>query len=173
MRHWLRGHDHRPVAVAHAGAAGAQNVLVVQESVGVNADRGQLQFRLERTAIERFDVDQLVLKFVVARVDPVVGQGVKHERVVRIGTMADADQLLRGGHRRSPQLESWLPHDSARVAGASIVTSPLESEAANTALSPAKANCPLRNRYEAKATEAKRSSVWPCPSMGTCNHWPA
>ena len=44
--HRLRGHDHRPVAVAHAGAAGAQNVFVVQESVGVNADGGELQLAL-------------------------------------------------------------------------------------------------------------------------------
>ncbi len=46
-RHRLAGHDHRPVAVAHAGAAGAQDVLVVQEGVGVDADGRQLQLGLE------------------------------------------------------------------------------------------------------------------------------
>ncbi len=44
------------------------------------------------------------VKFVVARVDPVVGQGVEHERIVGVGAVADADQLLRGGHVRHPQL---------------------------------------------------------------------
>ena len=90
----LAGDDHRAVAVAHARAARAEHVLVVQEGVGVDADRGQLQLALERAAVERLDVDQLVRELVVAGVDLVVRQGVEHEGVVRVGAVADADQLL-------------------------------------------------------------------------------
>ena len=48
----------------------------------------------KRPAVERLDVDQLVRELVVARVDLVVRQGVEHERVVGVGAVADADQLL-------------------------------------------------------------------------------
>ena len=58
--HRLAGDDHRPVAVAHARAARAQDVLVVQKGVGVDAHGREFELGLERPAVERFDVDQLV-----------------------------------------------------------------------------------------------------------------
>ena len=64
----------------------------------MDADGRQLQFAGESPAIERFDIDQLVAEFEIAGVDLAVGQGVEHERVVRIGTMADANELLGCGH---------------------------------------------------------------------------
>ena len=70
----------------------------MQKRVGVNAHGRELQLRLERAAVERFDVDQLVREFIIARVDAPLGQRIEHERIVRIGAMADADQLLGCGH---------------------------------------------------------------------------
>ena len=65
----------------------------MQEGVSVDAQRGEFQLGLERPAVERFDVDQLVGEIVAAGLDLVLGQGVKHEGIVRIGAMADADEL--------------------------------------------------------------------------------
>jgi hypothetical protein len=64
--------------------------------VGVDADSGQFQFAAEGAAIERFDIDQLVAKLERPGGDLVVRQGVKHECVVRIGTVADANELFGG-----------------------------------------------------------------------------
>ena len=66
----------------------------MQEGVGVDAQRGELQLGPERAAVERLDVDQLVRELVLAGVDLVLRQGVEHEGVVRVGAMADADQFL-------------------------------------------------------------------------------
>jgi hypothetical protein len=49
----------------------------MQIGIRVNADGRKLQRRLESPAVERLDIDELVRKFVVARVDPAVGQGVE------------------------------------------------------------------------------------------------
>ena len=120
-RDGLAGDDHRPVVVAHAGAAGAEDVLVGQVGVGVQADGGQLQLALEGPAVERFDIDQLVRELEIAGVDLVVRQGVEHEGVVGIGAVADADERLGGGQgnlgRKSGERksESGLPtNDGAR-----------------------------------------------------------
>ena len=95
----LPGDDHRAITVAHAGAAGAKNILVGQIGVGVQADGRQFQLAGKGAAVERFDVDQLVLEGVAAGIDFSVGQGMKHEGVVRIGTVADADSLPLGAER--------------------------------------------------------------------------
>ena len=61
------GDDHRAVIVAHARAAGAQDVLIGQIGIGMQAERGQLQFAGKSPAVERFDIDQLVLEPIAAR----------------------------------------------------------------------------------------------------------
>lgn len=55
----LAGDHHRPIAVAHAGAAGADGVLVGQVGVGVQAERegGEFEFALKGSAVEGFDID--------------------------------------------------------------------------------------------------------------------
>ena len=90
--HAAPGNDHRTVAVAHAGAARAENVAVAQVGVGVNAHGRQFQLALEGAAIERLDVDQFVREAIAARIDFALGQGIEHEGVVGIGTVADADE---------------------------------------------------------------------------------
>src|SRR3989304_157323 len=93
-----RAATQRAVAVAHARAAGTEDVLVVQERVGVEADGGELQLGAERAAIERLDIDQFVGQLVVARVNLALGQRVKNEGIIRVRAVADADQLPGGGH---------------------------------------------------------------------------
>ena len=72
---------------------------VGQIGVGVQADGRQFQLAGKGPAVERFDIDQLVLESVAAGIDLAVGQGMKHEGIVRIGTMADADSLPLGAER--------------------------------------------------------------------------
>src|SRR5262249_49127472 len=45
-------------------------------------------------AIERLNIDQLVPKLIPSGVDFPVGQRMKHECVVRVGTMPDANKRL-------------------------------------------------------------------------------
>jgi hypothetical protein len=61
-RHGIPSHDHRPVAVAHAGPTRAQRVFFVQIGVGVDADGGQFKLTAEGAPIQRLNVDQLVGK---------------------------------------------------------------------------------------------------------------
>ena len=128
-----RRHDHRAVAVAHAGAAGAEEIVVGQIGVGVQADGRQLQLAGEGAAVERFDIDQLVAEFVIAGVDLAVGQGVEHEGVVRIGAMADADQLADGGQNDSPFKKRGLKAQPGDAATASAVVATAAMATAATA----------------------------------------
>ena len=54
------GHDHGAILIPHAAPGRQQCVLVEEEAVGMNADRGDFEFAIERAAVERLDV----LKFV-------------------------------------------------------------------------------------------------------------
>ena len=97
------GDDHRAVAVAHARPARAEHVAVGQMGVGVQADGRQFQLAAEGPAVERLDIDQLVLEAVAAGVDLALGQGVEHEGVVGVGAMAHADEeavVVHGRPRR-------------------------------------------------------------------------
>ena len=64
--------------------------------------RGQFQFRLLRAAVERFDIDQFVLKLVRTGVDPSLCQSKEHEGVIRIRTVPHANKTLRRTQRPSP-----------------------------------------------------------------------
>ena len=86
------GDQHRAIAIAHAGPAGAKHVAIGEMGVGVQADGRQFQLAVKGPAVERFDIDQFVLEAIAAGVELALGQGVEHEGVVGIGAMADADQ---------------------------------------------------------------------------------
>jgi hypothetical protein len=62
----------------------------------VQADGRQFQLAPLSTVIQRFDVLQLVREVVSAGVDLIVGQGMKHEGIVGIGTVPHADQDFVG-----------------------------------------------------------------------------
>ena len=55
-----RRDDHRPIALAHAAAAGQQRVLVLDVRIGVEGDRGHIVEALERLAVQGLDVAQRV-----------------------------------------------------------------------------------------------------------------
>ena len=59
--------------------------------IGVQAQGRQFQLAAERPAIERFDIHQFVPEDVRSGVDLAAGQGIEHERIVGVGTMADVD----------------------------------------------------------------------------------
>ncbi len=94
--------DHRPVAVAHARAAGQQRVLVEHVGVGVDRDRGDVQFAARRALVQRLDVLQDVLEPPAAGLDFVLRERVKHERVVGIGRVAERQELRHAGRSRAP-----------------------------------------------------------------------
>src|SRR5229473_7855099 len=64
--------------------------------VGMNADRGNLELAAQSPAIQSLDILEFVKKTQLARIELIVGQRVKHEGIVRIGTMADGNQAF--GH---------------------------------------------------------------------------
>ena len=88
----LSRHEHRSVAISHAGSAVAQHVLVVQVRIGMEADRCQFQFATERSAIQCFDVDHLVLEAKAACIQFALCQGIKHKCIVRVWAVTDSNQ---------------------------------------------------------------------------------
>jgi hypothetical protein len=78
------GHQHRAVAVAHAGAAGQQRVERADVSIGVNADRGDVQLASRGQFVQRLDVAQNMLELEAARRNQFLGQPIKHEGIVRV-----------------------------------------------------------------------------------------
>src|SRR5439155_17373275 len=84
--------DDRAVAGAHARAVREQHVMVLHEGICVQREGSYFEPSLERPLVERLDVAQDVLELEAAGVDRAFGQGPEHERVVRIGTVAEADQ---------------------------------------------------------------------------------
>jgi hypothetical protein len=115
-RHRLTRHDHRPVAIPHARPARAQGVQVGEIGVAVQANGRQFEFARECTAIERLDVDQLVRELKLAGVDLAVGKGVEHERVVGVGAVADANEVLRGAHGMLETLRGRGDREGSSVA---------------------------------------------------------
>ena len=96
-RHRLAGDDHRAVLVTHAAAATRQRVFFRDVRVGVDADGGDLQLTLHRALVQRLDVLKDVFEPPVSGRDErrILRQGVKHEGVVRVGRMAEAQQRGR------------------------------------------------------------------------------
>ena len=94
------GDNHRAVIVTHAGAARTEGVLIGDEGIAVQADGGQFEFAAKRPMVERFDVLQGVFETIAPGGNLVVGQGMEHEGVVRIGTVAHADQPSVGSDCR-------------------------------------------------------------------------
>ena len=91
-RQRLAGDDDRPVAVADARAVRQQRVPVLHERVRVQRDRSHLELRLQRPLVQRLDVLQHLLELEAACVDRAGRDRPEHERVVRVGAMAEPDQ---------------------------------------------------------------------------------
>ena len=57
----------------------------------MNADSRHIQLAAQRSAVERLDILKLMPKAEIPRIELVVGQGIKHEGIVRVGTMPHGD----------------------------------------------------------------------------------
>ena len=92
VRHGLQRNDHRPVALAHAAAAAHQRVVVLDVGIGVKADRRHIVERLFfGAAVQRLDIAQGMRELVSRHANLVRGQAIKHEGVIRVGTMRNGD----------------------------------------------------------------------------------
>lgn len=97
------GDQHGSVAVAHAGSAGEQGVLVTDVGVGVNADGGDVQFAARGPLVEGLDILENVFEPQPFGVEAFFRQAEEHERIVRIGRVAQGQRALSqsiGGRRR-------------------------------------------------------------------------
>src|SRR5687768_6271536 len=79
----------------------------------MQADCRQFQLACEGAAVERFDVYEFVDELVRTGLDLVVGQRVKHERVVGIRAVADTNQRLFSGHHEKLAFSSITALDRA------------------------------------------------------------
>ena len=86
-----------PVAGADAGAVRQQRVAVLHERVRVQRDRGHLETADERPLVQGLDVLQHLLELEAARVDRAGRDRPEHERVVGIGTVAEANEHAARG----------------------------------------------------------------------------
>jgi hypothetical protein len=82
------GHEHRPVAVAHAGPARQQGILRTDISVSMNADRRNIQFPPGGPLVQGLDVLQNMLEQEAAGGDQVFGQPIKHKSIIGIRRMS-------------------------------------------------------------------------------------
>jgi hypothetical protein len=60
----------------------------------MNADGGNFKLTAQGPAVEGLNILQFMAENQVAGVDFAVGQGIKHEGIVRIGAMAHGNQAL-------------------------------------------------------------------------------
>ena len=77
---------------------GKKRVAVAHISKGVNRDRGDVQLAAKRPLIQRLNVFEPMLEAITAQVDLVFRHRVKHEGVVRIGRMAQGEDVRFGRH---------------------------------------------------------------------------
>ena len=63
---------------------GQERILVADMRVGMDADRGDVEFPAGGALVQGLDVLEDVLELIPARRDQVLRQGIKHEGVVRI-----------------------------------------------------------------------------------------
>ncbi len=83
------GDEQGAVAVAHAGAAGEQGVLVADVGVGVDANGGEVEFALGGAFVQGLDVLQDMFEAEAVGRDELFRQGVEHESVVGVGRMTE------------------------------------------------------------------------------------
>lgn len=81
------GHEHRPIAIAHARPARQQGILPADISVGMKANGRNIQLAPRGPVVQRLDILQNVFKLKTAGGDQVFGQPIEHESVIRIGRM--------------------------------------------------------------------------------------
>ncbi len=101
----LSRNDDRPVAGADARTVWEERVVLLNERIRGKRDRGDLETAGARPLVQRLDVAQDLLELVTAGVDEIRRERPVHERVVGIGTVADADM-------QAPDASTALPSGS-------------------------------------------------------------
>ena len=91
QRNVARGHDHGPVTLADASAAGHDGVLVLDVRIGVKGDRRDVVEAVHGFAIQGLDIAKRVGKLHPRHANLVGRHAVKHEGVVGVGTVRDRD----------------------------------------------------------------------------------
>ena len=71
----------------------------------MNADRRDVQFAPRGALVERLDVLEDVLEFETMRWNQLVRQGVEHERIVRVGRVAERERSISHGRKLSVGLD--------------------------------------------------------------------
>ena len=93
LRKSLGGHDHGAVAVADAAAARQQSVVILNVGIGVERDGRDVvnAVAFPRLLVQGLDVAKRMSEAQSGNAHLVGGQSVKHERVVGVGAVRDAD----------------------------------------------------------------------------------
>jgi hypothetical protein len=81
------GHEHRPVAVAHARPARQQGILPADIGISMNADGCNIQLAPGGPLVQGLDVLQNVFELEAAGGNQSFGQPIEHESVIRIRRM--------------------------------------------------------------------------------------
>jgi len=89
----LARHQDRAVALPHRGAGIHHPVAIGDQQVRRERHGGDVQLRGARAPIERLDVLEHVLDRDARHAHLARGERVEHERVVRVGAVADAYRL--------------------------------------------------------------------------------
>ena len=102
--HGPGGDDHGAVAIADAGAAGHEHVLVGDVRIGMIGDGAEIVLAFHGLAVQRLDVLQHVAKGDSRRAHLLRRQAIKHEGVVGIRAVS-ADDFLGSNqcHKRNFQ----------------------------------------------------------------------
>src|SRR5262249_42530128 len=69
-----------------------EHILVLDEGIRVERNRGRLEAPFERPLVQRLNVLEDVLELEAARVHAPRSEGPEHERVVGVGAVSEADQ---------------------------------------------------------------------------------
>src|SRR5258707_1389489 len=89
------GDEHRPVTVAHAGAAGQEGILVAHVSVGMDTHSRNIEFAAGGAFVEGLNVLQDMLEFEAEGCNQFLCQVLKHESSIRVQGVAKGQRLLR------------------------------------------------------------------------------
>jgi len=101
-------HDDGAVPLAETCAAIHQHVLVGHEGIAEKAERGNIVGFLLGRLVQRFDIGQDVREFHAGQTDLAGRQRIKHESIVTVGGVCQAQlSRFRCGHRSRHRFPSW------------------------------------------------------------------